>query len=201
MEMKNEGRRSSEISRETNETKVYVRLDVDGQGRFEVQTGNGFFDHMLEQLSQHSGFDLTVRAEGDSRVDCHHMVEDVALVLGQALGECIRDKKGIERFGEALIPMEEALCQTAVDLCGRAKLVYQCGFSNPRVGDMDTEMFEHFFSTLVSQGFITLHIRLLYGTNTHHMAESMFKATAVALKRAVRRTAAAAGIPSTKGCL
>jgi imidazoleglycerol-phosphate dehydratase len=194
------GERTAELSRKTNETEVYIRIDLDGSGKYEIDTGTPFFDHMLEQLSLHSGFNLVVKAKGDIKVDSHHTVEDVGIVLGKLLYECTRDKVGIARYGSIVLPMDDSLCMSAVDFCGRANLVYNCSILQGRAGDFDTENIKEFFKALVSNSFITLHINLLYGENLHHNAECIFKAVARALKEASARSPSM-GLPSTKGCV
>ena len=155
--------RMAQLSRKTNETDVYVSLNLDGSGTYEIDTGIPFFDHMLEQLSRHSGFDLVVKARGDIQVDLHHTLEDVGIVLGKALYECTRDKTGIARYGSTMLPMDDSLCIAAVDFCGRANLVYNCGPLQGNVGDFDTENIKEFFKAFVSNSAITLHINLMYG--------------------------------------
>jgi len=192
--------RIGELSRKTNETEVYVSINLDGSGNYDINTGIPFFDHMLEQLGRHSGFDLIVKARGDIHIDYHHTVEDVGIVLGKALNECTLDKTGIARYGSAMLPMDDSLCLAAVDFCGRANLVYNCSPLNGYVGDFDTQNIKEFFNSFVSNSHITLHINLQYGENAHHNAECIFKAVARALKEALRMDEAR-GIPSTKGCL
>lgn len=192
--------RAAELSRKTNETDVYASLKLDGEGACNINTGIPFFDHMLEQLGRHGGFDLTVRAEGDVRVDSHHTVEDVGIVLGKLFYECTMDKRGIARYGSTMLPMDDSLCMAAVDLCGRANLVYKCSLLKGRTGDFDTENIKEFFKALVSNSFITLHINLMYGENLHHNAEVVFKAAARALREAVRRSDSLE-LPTTKGCI
>jgi imidazoleglycerol-phosphate dehydratase len=192
--------RMAQLSRKTNETDVYVSLNLDGSGTYEIDTGIPFFDHMLEQLSRHSGFDLIVKARGDIQVDLHHTLEDVGIVLGKVLYECTRDKTGIARYGSTMLPMDDSLCIAAVDFCGRANLVYNCGPLQGNVGDFDTENIKEFFKAFVSNSAITLHINLMYGENVHHNAECIFKAVARTLKEALRLDGSQ-GMPSTKGCL
>jgi len=192
--------RIGEVSRKTNETEVYVSINLDGSGNYDINTGVPFFDHMLEQLGRHSGFNLIVKARGDIHVDYHHTVEDVGIVLGEALKGCTRDKTGIARYGSAMLPMDDSLCTAAVDFCGRANLVYNCSLLSGCIGDFDTENIKEFFKAFVSNSHITLHINLQYGENTHHNAECIFKAVARALKEALQ-VYEAQGIPSTKGCL
>lgn len=195
-----EGVRIAELSRKTNETEVYVSLNLDGSGIYEISTGIPFFDHMLEQLGRHSGFDLIVKARGDIQVDSHHTVEDVGIVLGKVLYQCSRDKKGIARYGSTMLPMDDSLCMAAVDFCGRANLVYNCGLMQGTVGGFDTENIKEFFKAFVSNSAITLHISLMYGENAHHNAECIFKAVARTLKEALSIDSEQ-GMPSTKGCL
>lgn len=192
--------RKAQLSRKTNETDVYVSINLDGSGEYDIDTGIPFFNHMLEQLGRHSGFDLTVKARGDIQVDLHHTVEDVGIVLGKLLYECTCDKTGIARYGSTILPMDDSLCMATVDLCGRANLVYNCSPLQGRVGDFDTEHIKEFFIALVSNSFITLHINLLYGKNAHHNAECIFKAAARALREALSKDGSR-GMPSTKGCL
>ena len=192
--------RMAQLSRKTNETDVYVSLNLDGSGTYEIDTGIPFFDHMLEQLSRHSGFDLIVKARGDIQVDLHHTLEDVGIVLGKVLYECTRDKTGIARYGSTMLPMDDSLCIAAVDFCGRANLVYNCGPLQGNVGDFDTENIKEFFKAFVSNSAINLHINLMYGENAHHNAECIFKAVARTLKEALRLDGSQ-GMPSTKGCL
>ncbi len=194
------GKRTAELSRKTKETDVYVSLNLDGSGTYEIDTGIPFFDHMLEQLGRHSGFDLIVKAKGDIDIDPHHTVEDVGIVLGKVLYECTRDKAGIARYGSMMLPMDDSLCTAAADFCGRANLVYNCSLLNGRTGDFDTENIKEFFKAFVSNAFITLHINLLYGENLHHNAECIFKGVARALKTAASRDDSL-GLPSTKGCI
>lgn len=195
-----EGARAAELSRKTNETEVYVSLNLDGNGIYEISTEIPFFDHMLEQLGRHSGFDLIVKARGDIQVDSHHTVEDVGIVLGKVLQQCTGDKRGIARYGGTMLPMDDSLCTAAVDFCGRANLVYNCGLLQGTIGDFDTENIKEFFKAFVSNSAITLHINLMYGENAHHNAECIFKAVARTLREALR-IESEQGIPSTKGCL
>jgi imidazoleglycerol-phosphate dehydratase len=192
--------RIAELSRKTNETDVYVSIDLDGSEVYDIDTGIPFFDHMLEQLSRHGGFDLVVKAKGDLQVDLHHTIEDVGIVLGKALYKCTMDKTGIARYGSTILPMDDSLCMTAVDFCGRANLVYNCGLLKGRIGDFETENIKEFFKALVSNAAITLHINLQYGENAHHNAECIFKAVARALKAALQ-VDKTQGLPSTKGCI
>jgi imidazoleglycerol-phosphate dehydratase len=191
--------RTAEISRDTKETQVAVRLDLDGAGHSEVETGVPFFDHMLDQLGRHGRLDLSVRTKGDLEIDAHHTVEDTGIALGQALAEALGDKAGIERFGDATVPIDEALVRAAVDLSGRPYLVYDADTPVELVGTYETTLTKHFFEALVANGRMTLHVQLLAGDNSHHIQEAVFKAVAVALRRAVRVTGE--GVPSTKGVL
>jgi imidazoleglycerol-phosphate dehydratase len=194
--------RASEIHRETGETRIRIRLDLDGSGAARIATGIGFLDHMLAALARHALFDLDVEAEGDLHVDFHHSTEDVGIVLGQALAQALGDKRGIRRFGAAAVPMDEALVAAAVDLSGRPLLAWGIAFERDKVGEMDTELFEEFFRALAMNGLITLHLRQLAGHNAHHVAEACFKAAARALREACEPDPRAPGaIPSTKGSL
>jgi imidazoleglycerol-phosphate dehydratase len=194
--------RQAEIARKTTETKINVAVDLDGSGRYDVKTGIGFLDHMLEQLSRHSLIDLTVRAEGDTHIDLHHTTEDVGIALGQALGKALGDRKGIVRYASIDLPMDEVCTRAAVDVSGRPHLVWQVAFARPKVGDFDTELFREFFQALAQNSGITIHIVNLYGENSHHIAETCFKAVARALRTAFAIDARAAdAVPSTKGTL
>ncbi|APT58215.1 imidazoleglycerol-phosphate dehydratase HisB [Roseomonas gilardii] len=194
--------RIAEIARETGETAITLRLDLDGTGKAEIATGIGFLDHMLTALARHAMFDLTVEARGDLHVDFHHTTEDVGIVLGQALRRTLGEKRGIRRYGHAVVPMDEALAEAAIDLSGRPFLVWQVPFERPKIGEMDTELFEEFFRALSSNGLFALHVMLRHGHNAHHVAEGCFKAVARALRQAVEPDPRAAGaIPSTKGML
>ncbi|HWR61496.1 MAG TPA: imidazoleglycerol-phosphate dehydratase HisB [Clostridia bacterium] len=192
--------RISGLSRKTKETEVYVSINIDGSGVYDIDTGIPFFDHMLEQLSRHSGIDLSVKARGDLQVDAHHTVEDVGIVLGKVLHQCTLDKTGLARYGSAMLPMDDSLCMAAVDFCGRANLVYNCSLLKGRIGDFDTENLKEFFKAFVSNAAITLHINLQYGENAHHNAECMFKAVARTLRGALE-TDGTRGLLSTKGCI
>jgi imidazoleglycerol-phosphate dehydratase len=194
--------RRSELSRKTSETDILIRLNLDGTGITKIATGVGFFDHMLTAFGRHGLFDLEVEAQGDLHIDAHHTVEDVGIVLGQALAHAVADKRGITRFGQATIPMDEALVDAAIDLSGRSYLGWQVNFERPMLGTMDTQLVEEFFRALTSNGLFTLHLRQLAGTNAHHVAEATFKAAARALRMAVTVDPRSAGkIPSTKGAL
>jgi len=194
--------RRAEISRETSETAITVALGLDGEGRADIATGIGFLDHMLTALARHGLFDLKVRAKGDLHIDFHHTTEDVGLVIGQCLRQALGDKRGIRRYGAAVIPMDEALAEAAVDISGRPFLAWSVTFAQPKIGEMDTELFEEFFRALAFNAGITLHITQKAGTNAHHVAEACFKALARALREAVEPDPrAASAIPSTKGVL
>jgi len=194
--------RAAEIARKTSETEISVRLDLDGTGKTDIATGIGFFDHMLTALGRHGLFDLAVKAAGDLHIDAHHTVEDTGIVLGQALARALGEKRGIARFGEASVPMDEALVAAAIDLSGRAHLSWAVTFERPILGDLDTQLFEEFFRALTGNGLFTLHVRQLAGSNAHHVAEAAFKAVARALKMAVAADPRVGqAIPSTKGSL
>ncbi|MGI8425898.1 MAG: imidazoleglycerol-phosphate dehydratase HisB [Actinomycetota bacterium] len=194
--------RSAQISRKTNETSITVKLNLDGSGTTEISTGVGFFDHMLEQLGRHAGFDLEVTAEGDLQIDSHHTVEDAGLVLGAVLTEALGEKRGIRRYGAATVPMEEALVRAALDLSGRPLLAYEVPVPAEAIGNYDPDLTEEFFMALTRAAGMTLHIKLLAGKNSHHIVEAVFKAVAQALLSAVEINPRAAGrIPSTKGIL
>jgi len=194
--------RRAEISRETSETTITVALGLDGEGRADIATGIGFLDHMLTALARHGLFDLKVRARGDLHIDFHHTTEDVGIVIGQCLRQALGDKRGIRRYGAAVIPMDEALAEAAVDISGRPFLAWSVSFAQPKIGEMDTELFEEFFRALAFNAGITLHVTQKAGTNAHHVAEACFKALARALREAVEPDPRAIGaIPSTKGVL
>lgn len=191
--------RSAHVQRGTQETGVEVTLDLDGEGTSDVTTGVPFFDHMLDQLGRHGRLALTVRTEGDLEIDAHHTVEDTGIALGQALAEAWGDRVGVERFGDATVPIDEALTRVAIDLSGRPYLVWEVDTPVEVVGTFETTLVKHFFEALVANARITLHVTNLAGDNTHHIFESVFKAVAVALRRAVAVTST--GVPSTKGVL
>ena len=193
--------RKATKSRKTNETEIRVSLDLDGSGEYKIGTGIPFFDHMLAQLARHGYFDLEIDAKGDLEIDGHHTVEDVGLVLGQALQEAEGDRRGITRFGHAYVPLDEALTRVVIDLSGRPYLVYKAEFKTPRLGDLQTELIEEFLKAFVQEGKFNLHIENIYGRNQHHIAETIFKATARALHTATRVTGDVSEIPSTKGVL
>lgn len=193
--------RSARVQRITKESQVVVHLQVDGSGQANSQTGVPFFDHMLDQLGKHAGFDLSVATSGDLDVDAHHTVEDTSLALGQALREALGDKAGIRRFGDALVPLDECLVQAAVDLSGRAYLVHDEPGLVELIGSYDTSLTRHVWESFVAEARIALHVRVLSGRNAHHVAEAQFKAVARALRDAVTLDGRVAGIPSTKGAL
>ncbi|HWS86117.1 MAG TPA: imidazoleglycerol-phosphate dehydratase HisB [Pyrinomonadaceae bacterium] len=193
--------REAEVRRRTKETDVRVRLSLDGTGRSQVSTGVAFLDHMLELFARHGLFDLEVECRGDLHIDDHHSVEDVAITLGQAFSEALGDKAGISRYGEATVPMDEALCRTVVDLSGRFYLVYAVETRRHVIGNFSVELAEHFWRSLAEAARCNLHIDCLRGRNTHHILEGTFKATARALRRAVERDPRVTGVPSTKGTL
>jgi imidazoleglycerol-phosphate dehydratase len=193
--------RSAELSRQTKETRVKISLDLDGTGKSSPETGVGFFNHMLDLFARHSLIDLTVNAEGDLEVDHHHTVEDVGIVLGQVLEKALGDKRGINRYGWAILPMDETLAQVALDLSGRAAFVYNVRFPSGTIGDFPTELVEEFFKALANSARMNLHITVPYGANNHHLAEAIFKATARALRQAVTQDPRSNEVPSTKGSL
>ena len=194
--------RTGTVTRKTSETAIEVTVNLDGTGAYLVTTGIGFFNHMLEQLSRHSLIDLTVKAEGDLHIDQHHTVEDTGIAIGQAIGQALGDRRGIARYGHAYAPMDETLTRVAIDISGRPYLVWRSAFTQPRLGEMDSELFEHFWHSLTGEVGMTLHIETLYGRNNHHIVESIFKGCARALRAAVEIDARKAdAIPSTKGTL
>ena len=192
--------RTAQKKRSTKETEVAVRLNVDGSGKADVDTGIGFLDHMLELLAHHGSLDLSVQAKGDLRVDFHHTVEDIGLVLGDCLEEALGDKTGVSRFGAAFVPLDEALARVVVDLSGRPYMSWRVRFTSDRVGDFPTELFEDFFRALSDRARLTLHVESLHGDNNHHIIETVFKGFARSLREAVRRTGGSS-VPSTKGTL
>ncbi|MET0181104.1 MAG: imidazoleglycerol-phosphate dehydratase HisB [Novosphingobium sp.] len=194
--------RTGRIARTTHESDILVELNLDGDGTYEVATGIGFLDHMIEQFSRHSAIDLVCRVKGDLHVDQHHTTEDSAIAIGQALTQALGDKRGIARYGHAYSPMDETLSRVALDLSGRPWLVWKAGFSQPRLGEMDTELFEHWFHSIGQAAGITLHMELLYGQNNHHIVESLFKGFARAMRQAVSLDPRKGdAVPSTKGIL
>jgi imidazoleglycerol-phosphate dehydratase len=194
--------RTATITRKTSETDISLTLALDGTGKTEIATGIGFFDHMLTAFGRHGLFDLTITAKGDLHIDSHHTVEDVGIVLGQAIRQALGDKRGITRFGHAIVPMDEALVESVIDLSGRAHLAWSVAFESQMLGSMDTQLFQEFFTALAGNALLTLHVTQKAGHNTHHVAEAAFKSVARALKIAVAiDPRAAAEIPSTKGSL
>jgi imidazoleglycerol-phosphate dehydratase len=194
--------RVATITRTTSETEITLTLDLDGTGQARIATGIGFLDHMLTALARHALFDLTIQATGDLHIDFHHTTEDVGIVLGSALARALGDKRGIARFGHALLPMDEALAEVAVDVSGRPFLAWAVAFERPKIGEMDTELFEEFFRAFAFNALITLHVTRRAGRNAHHVAESVFKGVARALRMAVTLDPRlGAVIPSTKGAL
>ncbi len=194
--------RTADVKRDTKETQIRVRLDLDGTGVSNIATGIGFFDHMLDSFARHGGFDLDVATTGDLHIDMHHTVEDTGIVIGQAFAKALDGFKGIRRFGAAYIPMDETLTRCAVDLSNRAYLVWRVNFSRPKVGEMDTELFKEFHHAFAMHAGACVHLETLYGENSHHIAESGFKALARALREAVELDPKTLGqAPSTKGVL
>ena len=194
--------RTASVNRNTSETKIAVEVNLDGTGAYDVSTGIGFLDHMIEQFSRHSLIDITCRIDGDLHVDQHHTTEDSAIAIGQALLQALGDKAGIGRYGMAYSPMDEALCRVTLDISGRPWLVWKAGFTQPRLGEMDTELFQHWFHSIAQAVGITLHIEQLYGENNHHVIEGIFKGFARAMRQAVELDARKGGaVPSTKGQL
>ena len=194
--------RTATITRKTSETEIFVGLDLDGVGAHLNKTGVGFFDHMLDQLARHSMIDLDVRATGDLHIDDHHTVEDVGIAIGQALAKALSDKRGIRRYGECTLPMDDAQIKAALDLSGRPYLIWNVMFPTPKIGTFDTELVREFFQALSTHAGITLHVDLIHGINSHHIAEAAFKSVARALRQAVDLDPRQAGaIPSTKGAL
>ena len=194
--------RTASITRKTAETDITVALDLDGTGTGSISTGIGFLDHMLTALCRHALFNMDIKAVGDLHIDFHHTTEDVGIVIGQAIRQALGDKRGITRFGFASLPMDEALVEASIDISGRAYTGWQVSFSAPKIGEMDTELFEEFFRALAGNAGIALHIRQLAGTNAHHVAEACYKATARALRQAVELDPRLGGaVPSTKGAL
>ncbi len=194
--------RTATIERQTKETSISVSLDLDGTGLYDVSTGIGFLDHMLEQLSRHSLMDLTVKATGDLHIDFHHTTEDTGIAIGEAFSEALGDRKGITRYGSALIPMDETLSRIALDVSNRPYLIWHVNFTKPKLGDMDTELFKEWFQAFAQASGITLHAENLYGENNHHIVESCYKGLARALRQAIEIDPRKANeVPSTKGML
>ncbi len=193
--------RSASITRNTAETQIELSLNLDGTGKSEISTGVGFFDHMLTLFARHGLFDLTVKAVGDLHVDHHHTVEDVGICLGRCLNEAIGDKKGICRYGHMTLPMEETLVTSAVDLSGRMAFVYKVAFPTEKIGEFDTQLVQEFWTAVSSNALMNLHVLLHHGSNSHHISEGIFKATARALRMAVSIDPRQQGVPSSKGTL
>jgi imidazoleglycerol-phosphate dehydratase len=201
MKKSTNSRRGSEVRRKTKETDIVVTLGLDGSGKSKVATGLPFLDHMLELFARHGLFDLEVRCNGDLEIDDHHSVEDIAICLGQAFFESLGDKAGIARYGSSVVPMDEALCRSVVDLSGRFYLIYEVQTRRQRIGNFSVELAEHFWRSFAEKLQCNLHIDLIRGRNTHHILEASFKATARALKEAVAKDARIEGVLSTKGSL
>ncbi|KRL43074.1 imidazoleglycerol-phosphate dehydratase HisB [Lacticaseibacillus manihotivorans] len=193
--------RTAEITRNTKETKIYVSLNLDDYSTIDIDTGIGFFDHMLNAFAKHGRFGLVVKADGDLDVDPHHTTEDVGIVIGECFKQALGDKAGIERFGTAFVPLDETLSRVVVDLSGRAYLVFEAEFDNPKLGGYDTEVTQDFFQAIAFAGEFNLHATVLYGRNTHHKIETLFKALGRALRAAVNLNTDVKGIPSTKGVI
>ena len=191
--------RKASVKRNTKETKISLSLDLDGTGKGTISTGIGFFDHMLELLKKHALIDLTVKADGDLEVDYHHTVEDVGLVFGQALNQALGDRKGITRYGFALIPMDEALCETSIDLGGRPFVVFVSGKKHMMIRDFEVKLLEEFFRAVSVEGRLNIHLREVYGDEAHHVCEGIFKSFARALRQAASKDPREKGIPSSKG--
>ena len=196
----NSGRRA-EVRRKTKETDVRVRLNLDGSGKSQISIGLPFLEHMLELFAKHGLFDLHITCNGDLEIDDHHSVEDIAITLGQALAQALGDKAGINRYGEAVVPMDEALCRSVIDLSGRFYLVYEVPTKRQKIGNFSVELAEHFWRSFAETAKFNLHIDCLRGRNTHHILEGTFKASARALRQAVERNSRVTGVPSTKGSL
>jgi imidazoleglycerol-phosphate dehydratase len=194
--------RQARIERKTKETEIVVSVNLDGTGKYNVSTGIGFLDHMLEQLSRHSLMDLEVKAKGDLHIDFHHTTEDTGIAIGEAVNKALGDRKGIVRFGSALVPLDEALSQVVVDCSNRPYLVWKVNFTRPKLGDMDTELFKEWFQAFAQAAGLTLHVETLYGDNNHHIVESAYKGLARAFRTAIALDERALGVvPSTKGVL
>ena len=195
-------KRQAEIVRKTKETDIAVKVDLDGTGAYDIATGIGFLDHMLEQLARHALIDITLQAKGDLHIDFHHTAEDSGIALGQAVAKALGDRAGITRYADVHLPMDETMTRVAVDVSGRPYLIWNVAFSRPKVGEMDTELFREWFQAFAQNAGITLHIATLYGENNHHIAETCYKGLARALRAAVALDPRQAGrVPSTKGTL
>lgn len=194
--------REAKVARKTTETDIEVALNLDGTGKYDIQTGIGFLDHMLESLARHSLFDLKVRAEGDLHIDFHHTTEDTGIAIGDAVHKALGDRRGIRRYASSMIPMDETLSRVSIDVSDRPYLIWKVDFSKPKLGEMDTELFKEWFQAFAQNARITLHVENIYGENNHHIVESCFKALARALRDATETDPRAAdSIPSTKGTL
>ena len=194
--------RTASVERKTKETSVRVEVNLDGTGTYDVTTGIGFLDHMLEQLSRHSLIDITVKAEGDLHIDFHHTTEDTGIALGEAVSQALGDRTGIARYGSALVPMDEAMSRVALDASNRPYLIWRVAFDKPKLGDMDTELFKEWFQAFAQAAGITLHVDNLYGENNHHIVESCYKGLARSLRQAIEIDPRKAdAVPSTKGTL
>ncbi|MGH6879664.1 imidazoleglycerol-phosphate dehydratase HisB [Hypericibacter sp.] len=194
--------RRASVSRKTKETQIEAEIELDGQGRSDISTGIGFLDHMLDQLARHSLMDITLKAKGDLHIDFHHTTEDSGIVLGEAVAKALGERRGITRWGEATVPMDETLTRVALDASNRPYLIWKVAFSKPKLGEMDTELFKEWFQAFAQNAGLTLHIENLYGENNHHIVESCFKGLARALRAAIAIDPRKAGeVPSTKGVL
>jgi len=193
--------RKAEVNRKTKETEIFLRLDLEGSGKYSIHTGIPFFDHMLSLLAYHSSMDLSLKARGDLGVDAHHTVEDVGICLGDGIRKALGEVRGIQRYGMVLIPMDETLASVALDLSMRPWLVFHMKLKRSRIGTFDLELVEEFFKALCNHGRLTLHVNLLYGRNSHHMVEAVFKGFGRALRQAILLDSRSAGVPSTKGIL
>ena len=194
-------KRFADIKRKTGETDIEISFNIKGEGNSSIDTGIGFLDHMLTLFSKHGGFDLSVKAKGDLNVDSHHTIEDIGIVLGQCIREALGERNGIKRYGTTFLPMDESMAMVSVDVSGRSYLVFEATLTAEKLGDFDTEMTEEFFRALAFNAGITLHAKILYGKNTHHMIEALFKGTARALKEALTEDETIKGVMSTKGIL
>lgn len=194
-------KREAQVYRKTGETEIDVVLNLDGEGTYDVNTGIGFFNHMLNLMTKHGLLDLSIKAKGDLEVDGHHTVEDIGIVLGQCLKKALGDKKGIKRYGTSFVPMDEALASVSIDVSGRPFIVFDCSFTVDKLGAMDTELVEEFLRAFAFNAEITLHARVLYGKNNHHMIEAIFKALGRAIREAVDTDERIKGVMSTKGSL
>ncbi len=194
--------RTGKVERRTKETQIGVAVDLDGSGEYSIATGIGFLDHMLEQLSRHSLIDLDVKAEGDLHIDFHHTTEDTGIAIGEAVAEALGERRGIQRYGNAVIPMDETCTRVSLDISNRPYLIWRVEFTQPKLGDMDTELFKEWFQAFAQAAGLTLHVETLYGENNHHMVESCYKGLARSLRQAIEIDPRKAGeVPSTKGVL